>query len=146
MNVINTLKQEIDRLAASQAKAQVAKVHRTAMEYRHEVAALKRLLHEKEREIARLKKSQQTPIDDDPLAGVRFSPRSVRSQRQRLGLTAEEYGSLVGVSALSVLAWEQGKSRPRRKPFLALVAIRGISKKTALAKLADLEATAKKRR
>ena len=144
-NVIGILKAEIDRLAAKQAEAEIAKARKAAAEYRHEVAELKRLLREKEREIARLKKNQPT-TDEDPLADIRFSAQSVRAQRQRLGLTAEEYGKLVGVSALSVLAWEQGRSRPRRKQLLALVSVRGISKKAALAKLAELEATTKKRR
>ena len=90
-NVIGVLKQEIDRLAAKQATAAISKARRAAVEYRHEVAALKRLLRQKEREIARLKRNQPT-TDDDPLAGVPFSSRSVLAQRRRSGLTAEEYG------------------------------------------------------
>ena len=77
-NVIGVLKQQIDRLAAKQAKAQIGTARKAAAEYRHEVAQLKKLLREREREISRLKKNQPT-TDDDPLAGVRFSARSVRA-------------------------------------------------------------------
>jgi len=134
-NVVNVLKAEIDRLAAKQAKAQIAKAQKTAAEYRHEVAQLKRLLREKEREITRLKKNQPT-TDDDPLAGVRFSARSVRAQRQRLGLSADDYATLIGVSALTVHHWEQGKARPRKAQLAALVSVRGIVKREALRRLA----------
>ena len=96
---------------------------------------MKKLLREREREISRLKKNQPT-TDDDPLAGVRFSARSVKAQRQRLGLSADDYAKLVGVSALTVLHWEQGKARPRNAQLAALVAVRGISKKDALRRLA----------
>jgi DNA-binding transcriptional regulator YiaG len=141
-NVIGVLKQEIDRLAAKQAESQISKARRAAAEYRHKVAALKRLLREKEREIARLKKSQQTPIDDDPLAGVRFSARSVLSQRLRLGLSVESYAKLVGVSVLTLRHWEGGRARPRKVQLARLVALRGIPKHEALQRLAALESFA----
>jgi DNA-binding transcriptional regulator YiaG len=58
------------------------------------------------------------------LATVRFSAKSVRSQRRRLGLSAEDYGKLVGVSPLTIHHWEQGKARPRKAQLAALVAVR----------------------
>lgn len=140
-NVVKVLKQEIDRLARKQAEAEVAKVQKIATKYRREAAELKKLLRQQEREIAHLRKQQQAPIEDDPLAGVRFSSKSVRAQRRRLGLTAEEYGKLVGVSPLTVHHWEQGKARPRKAQLAALVAVRGIGKREALKKLAELDAS-----
>ena len=137
-HVVNVLKAEIDRLAAKQADVEIAKARKAMAEYRHEVVELKRRLHEKEREITRLKKNQPT-TDDDPLADRRFSARSVRAQRQRLGLSAADYGRLVGVSALAVHHWEQSKARPRKAQLAALVAVRGIGKREALKKLAELE-------
>ncbi len=139
-NVVSALKQEIDRLARTQAEAEVAKAQRIATQYRREAAELKRLLRQREREIAYLRKQQPAPIEQDPLLGVRFSAKSVRSQRQRLGLTAEEYGKLVGVSPLAVLNWEKGLARPRKAQLAVLVAVRGIGKREALKKLAALDA------
>lgn len=136
-NIITTLKSEIDRLVAKQSKCQVAEARKAVATYRREVAELKRLLRQKEREIAYLKKQQTAPIDENPLASVRFSAKSVRSQRQRLGLSAANYGRLVGVTALAVHNWEQGKARPRKAQLAALVAVRGISKAEALRRLAD---------
>lgn len=132
-NVVNVLKAEINRLAKREAQAQIAKAQKTATESRQEIAQLKRLLREREREIAYLRKQQ--PVEEDPLGGVRFSAKSVRSQRKRLGLSAADHGRLVGVSPLTIHHWEQEKARPRKAQLAALVAVRGISKREALARL-----------
>jgi DNA-binding transcriptional regulator YiaG len=145
-NIAGIVKAEIDRLARKEAEGRIAKAKKVASEYRHEVAELKRLLRLKERELARFRKQQQSPIEADPLAGVRFSSKSVKSQRQRLGLSADDYAKLVGVSPLTILHWETGKARPRKAQLARLVAVRGISKREALQRLAELEAAAKKRR
>lgn len=145
-NIIDILKNEVLRLARREAEAEIGKARKATAKYRHEAAQLKRLLRQKERELSRLRKQQQEPAHEDPLAGMRFSAKSVRSQRARLGLSARDYARLVGVTPLTILSWEQGKSRPRKAQFARLVVLRGIPMKTALAKLAALEAAAKKRR
>jgi DNA-binding transcriptional regulator YiaG len=139
-NVVNALKQEILRLAASEAKGQIAKARKAATEYRMEVAELKRLLRQREREIRLLKKraDQPQPAEEDPLVGIRYSSKSVRSQRQRLGLSVEEYAMLIGVAPLTLRNWESGKARPRKAQLATLVAVRGIGKRVAMAKLAEL--------
>ena len=80
------------------------------------------------------------------MESVRFSARSVKVQRQRLGLSAADYGKLVGVSGLTVYNWEHEKARPRKAQLAGLVAVRGIGKREALTKLAELEAAKKKLR
>ena len=135
-DVVSVLKAEIVRLAKKESKAQVAQAQKAVAEYRREVAQLKRQLAQQEQEIRRLKKQGGQAKEEDALAGVRFSARSVRAQRQRLGLSAADYGKLVGVSGLTVYTWEQGKARPRKAQLAALVAVRGISKRDALARLA----------
>jgi len=141
-NVVNVLKQEVLRLAKREAKSQVRKAKNAAAQYRHEVARLKRLLAQREREVKYLEKhvqADQVQPEDSQLVGVRYSARSVRAQRKRLGLSVAEYARLVGVSPLSVYAWEQGRSRPRRAQLAALVAVRGLGKREALKRLAKLE-------
>lgn len=139
-NVVNALKQEVLRLAKREAKAQVGKARKAVSQYRHEVARLKRLLAQREREVKYLRRQAQSDkvqSEDARLAGVRHSARSVAAQRRRLGLSVADYARLVGVSPLSVYAWEQGRSRPRWTQLIALVAVRGISKKAAMARLAN---------
>ena len=144
-NIAGVLKEEIRRLAKKEIKAQVGKTQKAAAQSRRDIAHLKRLLGQQEREIKLLKKQQGQPqAEEEPLESVRFSARSVKAQRQRLGLSAADYGKLVGVSGLTIYNWEHEKSRPRKAQLAALVAVRGIGKKEALLKLAEL-VVAKKR-
>jgi DNA-binding transcriptional regulator YiaG len=145
-NIASVLKEEIRRIAKKEIKAQVGKTQKAAAQYRRDIAKLKRLLGQQEREIKHLKqevqqqRGQSPQPAEDELEGVRFSARSVRAQRQRLGLSAADYGKLVGVSGLTIYNWEHEKARPRKAQLAALVAVRGIGKREALAKLAELEA------
>jgi DNA-binding transcriptional regulator YiaG len=140
-NIAGVLRQEICRLAKKEVKLQVGKTQRASAQYRRDIATLRRLMSQQEREIKLLKKrgqqQGQTP-EEEPLDSVRFSARSVKAQRRRLGLSASDYGKLVGVSGLTIYGWEHGKSRPRKAQFAALVAVRGIGKREALLKLAEL--------
>ena len=60
-----------------------------------------------------------------------------RTQRRRLGLSAEDYGKLVGVSGLTIYNWEHGKTRPRPAQFAAFAALRNIGKREAQKRLAE---------
>ena len=77
---------------------------------------------------------------------IRFSARSVKAQRKRLGLSGRDYGKLVGVSGWTIYHWESGKSRPRKAPLARFVAVRGIGKREATKRLKQIEARAKKGR
>ncbi len=150
-NVAGVLREEICRLAKKEIKAQIGKTQRAAAQYRRDIAKLKRLLSEQDKEIRLLKKrgvqqQEQPQAEADELEGMRFSARSVKAQRQRLGLSAADYGKLLGVSGLTVYNWEHEKSRPRKAQFAALVAARDLGKREALAKLAEVAATKKRQR
>jgi DNA-binding transcriptional regulator YiaG len=141
-NIAGVLKEEIRRLAKKEIKAQVGSTRQAVARYRSDIAKLKRQLGQQEREITLLKKrsQQQTgqpQTEEEPLDSVRFSARSVKAQRKRLGLSAADYGKLVGVSGLTIYNWEQQKARPRKAQLAALVVVRGIGKKEALLKLAE---------
>ncbi len=139
-NIAAVLKDEIRRLAKKEIKAQVGTTKKAVVQYRGEIAKLKRLLGQQEREIKLLKRQRQQgqPQAEEPQEAVRFSARSVKAQRSRLGLSAADYGKLVGVSGLTIYNWEHEKARPRKAQLAALVAVRGIGKREALIKLAEL--------
>lgn len=61
------------------------------------------------------------------------------SNRKRLGLSAADFGLLVGASGLSEYAWEQGKGRPRGKNLAAIAALRGVGKREVVERLAVLK-------
>ena len=140
-NLAATLKEEIQRLAKKEIKARTGSTKQAVAKYRREIAGLKRQMQEQQKKIAFLEAQEQKRIEQpqaagESLEGIRFSARSVKAQRERLGLSAANYAKLVGVSPLTVYNWEQGKSRPRKEQLAALAAVRGIGKREALAKLA----------
>ncbi len=147
-NLATTLKEEIQRLAKKEIKAQTGSTKQAVAKYRREIASLKRQMREQEKKIAFLAAREQKrlgqPPSEEPTQGIRFSARSVSAQRERLGLSAANYAKLVGVSGLTIYNWEQGKSRPRKGQLAALAAVRGIGKREALAKLELIKAKEEK--
>ena len=148
-NLAATLKEEIQRLARKEIKAQTGSTKQAVAQYRREIAKLKRQVQEQQKKVAFLERQERKRLEEPQAAEeaaepVRFSARSVKSQRERLGLSAADYAKLVGVSPLTIYNWEHGKSRPRKEQFAALVAVRGIGKREALAKLELFEAKEKK--
>lgn len=141
-NLAAILKDEIRRLARKELRTQSGTMKQAVARYRREIAALKRQLAQQEKKLNRLERGGATTTinvgspADDGLEGVRFSAKSVRSQRKRLGFSAADYGKLVGVSGLTIYNWEHGKARPRKSQLVALAAVRGIGKKEALTRLA----------
>jgi DNA-binding transcriptional regulator YiaG len=142
------LKDEIRRLARKEIKAQTGRTTRAVAQYRREIAALKRTQRELEKKLANLASQSRTAppahaaveLDSD----ARFSARSVKAQRRRTGLSAADYAKLLGVSPLTIYNWENKKSRPRQKQQAALIALRGLGKREALAKLTQHRITAPK--
>ena len=150
-NIAGVLREELRRLAKKEIKTEVGTTRRAAVQYRRDIAKLKRLVGQQDKEIKHIKKrlqqqQNQSQPTEEQLEGVRFSARSVKAQRQRLGLSAADYGRLVGVSGLTIYSWEHEKARPRKALLAALVAVRGIGKREALVKLAELEAARKRPR
>jgi len=146
-NLAATLKEEIQRLARKEIKAQTGTTKQAVVQYRREIAKLKRQLGEQEKKINFLEKQEQRRLGqpqaaEEPAGDVRFSAKSVKAQRSRLGLSAKDYGKLVGVSGMTIYNWEQGTTRPQKAQIAALVAVRGISKREALVKLELLKAEA----
>ena len=143
-NIASVLKNEIRRLAKKEIKAQVGTTKQAVVKYCSEIANLKQLMSQQDRQISLLKKqtqqqSGQPQPAEDELESVRFSARSMKAQRSLLGLSAENYGKLVGVSGITIYNWEHEKARPQKAQLAALVAVRGIGKSEALKKLAELE-------
>lgn len=140
-----TLKEEIRRLARKEIRAQVSTTQKAAAQHRREIAQLKRQLAAQQRKIAALE-SQERRQPTEPsataeeLGMARFSIRSVKAQRRRLRLSAEEFGKLLNVSAQTVYNWEQGRTRPARAQFAALVELRKIGRREALRRLRSADA------
>ncbi len=142
------LKDEIRRLARKEIKAQTGRMARAVAQYRRDIAQLKREERALERRLALLESQGRQAVPPSPgvhLNGdARFSARSVKAQRRRTGLSAADYAKLIGVSPLTIYNWENKKSRPRHGQLAALIALRGLGKREAQAKL-KLSAVARKK-
>jgi DNA-binding transcriptional regulator YiaG len=142
-NVATVLREEIRRLAKKEVKAQMAKLQKASIQYRRDITELKRMLKQQEEELSLFRKQVRQRSEpasaEEELEKVRFSVRSVKAQRRRLGLSAADYGKLVGVSGLTVYNWEHKKTCPREAQLAALVTARQIGKRAALQKLAEME-------
>lgn len=136
-NIATVLKDEIRRLSRREIRATVgplrkrlSEVRQLAAELKKKVASLEeasqRLLGEAD---ARALQVARTVRGDAKVS--RIGPRSIRSQRKRFGLTRDEFGLLVGVSANSVYLWESGKAAPRGKSRSALIGLRKIGAREA---------------
>ncbi len=140
-NFATVLKEEIRRLARKEIRAQVSAMKRAVGQYRHDIARIKRQLAACQRQLARVSTGGKRAEKESASADARlqprnrFSSRSVRAQRRRLGLSAAEFGRLIGVSGQTIYQWEQGKSRPRKSQFAALIALRSTRRRDALARL-----------
>ena len=150
-NFAGALKEEVRRLARKEIKAQTGATTQAVARFRREIATLKRQVRENEKKIAFLEGQERkrigTPVAaESPSEGVRFSAKSVRSQRKKTGLSAANYAKLVGVSSLTIYNWELGKTRPRKEQLAALVQLRGIGKREAQTKLDLMQAEGGKAR
>lgn len=149
-NVAALLKQEITRLARKEVRGTAGTLKRTTVQQRHAIAALRRQIAELQRQLAqlgrRLAKGAAAAPSAPETPKVRFVARGLRSQRARLGLSAAEFGKLVGVSAQSIYNWEQGAARPRAAQLGALVALRGIGKRQARERLEQVDAKVSRKR
>lgn len=134
----NKLKGEIARVAKKEVRGETKQLKQASNKYRSEIAALKRQVAALDAAIKKLGKTQpKAPKADasDLQEKLRFRASGFVTLRKKLGLSAEQMGKLIGVSAQSVYHWEQGKSRPRASQLPAIAAVRKMGKKAALAKL-----------
>lgn len=139
-NIASMLRDEISRLARKELKKEVSSLKKGAAQHRRDIASLKRQVKQlKQTNELLQKKILAKPVKAEVGTGkddnLRFSAKGLVSHRQRLGLSAEDYAKLAGVSALSVYNWEKGKTRPRRAQVAVLAELRQIRKREALARL-----------
>jgi len=138
-NFVQSIKNEIARLARKEIRSETLSMRKSSAQHRTEISELKRQAEELKTEVKRLGKLYDYGISSqksqDETVTRRFSAKSVIAQRKRLGISANDFGKLVGVSAVTIYAWEQGRSRPRKAQVKALGLVRALGKKQARAKL-----------
>jgi DNA-binding transcriptional regulator YiaG len=140
-NIGAILRTEITRLARRSIRPLYVPIKKDVAALKHAMAEQKRLVARLAKDNARLVADLNTRLAAPPTASedevkhARLSPRLVKSQRARLGLSRDAFAKLVGVSGGAVLAWEGGRSKPRAAAKAALVAIRKLGKREAQRRL-----------
>lgn len=134
-NLASVLKDEVRRLAKKEVRSDTAVTKRASAQHRRDIAELKRAVDDLSRRLAFLERQEKRRVAARPsekqAEGARFSPRWLKAHREKLGLSAADYGRLVGVSSLTIYNLESGKSKPRSKTLAALASVRGIGKREA---------------
>jgi DNA-binding transcriptional regulator YiaG len=121
-NISVVLRNLIRRVARKEIREDTSTTKKAILQYRRDIASLKRQICVQAKELSFLKAQEDKRLKQPAASavpsagrseGLRFSARSVRAQRKRLGLTRRRFAKLVGVSPLTIFNWEHGQSRPR---------------------------------
>jgi len=149
-NIGTVLREEISRLSRRESRRQVDAPKKVTAQHRRDIAALKRQVAQLQRQVTLLShKVLGAPpaVSSAPTAKrVRFAAKGLRSQRNRLGLSQTDMGTLLGVSAQSIYNWESESAHPRDEQLVKLAALRGIGKREAGERLKQLVGTNGKNR
>ncbi len=149
-NIGTLLRDEITRLSRRALHSEVGATKKATAQHRRHIAALKRQVAQLERQVMLLARGQPqlTPAAavQSNAKRVRFVAKGLRSQRERLGLSATDFGRLVGVSAQSIYNWEHESTRPRAEQAAMLAALRSFGKREVQARLQQLAAAKPKAR
>ena len=145
-NIGSVLREEISRLSRKEGRSLVDPTKKITAQHRKDIAALKRQIALLERQVKMLSRkmlgsSSAAPSAPDAATRVRFVAKGLRSQRNRLGLSAADFGKLVGVSAQSIYNWEHEVAHPRSEQLEKLASLRGLGKREAAERLKPLRST-----
>jgi DNA-binding transcriptional regulator YiaG len=142
-SIASVLKTEITRLARKEVRALVEPLRKANAKHRQDIAGLKRQVAEQQRLLVALKRTgskapARTDITEPTTA--RFSAKGLKSLRTKLGLSAADFGRLIGASGQSVYHWEQGKTIPRASQKAAIAGVRSLGKRAAQDRLEAMSA------
>lgn len=137
-DIASLLKSEISRLSKKTIRQHLGPVQSATTSHRRQLAALKKQIAQLEQEVKKLRRvAGSTPPQKLPAEGakLRFVAKGLKSLRARLGLSADDFGALLGVSGQSVYNWESRKTVPRASQVAAIAGLRGLGKREAQARL-----------
>jgi DNA-binding transcriptional regulator YiaG len=148
-NIAVVLKDEISRLARKETRSETAVFKKASAQHRRDIAELKRQVSNLQGRVSLLEKQLlrdvSSQVAEADAKGVRFTAKGLRSQRKRLGLSAADYGKLVGITAQTVYSWENEESRPRKRQLSVLASIRHMGKRKVQTRLEQLSKSSRKK-
>jgi DNA-binding transcriptional regulator YiaG len=138
-NVAKALKAEISRVSRKEAKAAVDPIAKSSTGLKKIVADLKRRVAALEKENKRLlpgvkkEKTESPPTPSEESKKARITSTTIRSLRNRLGLSQAAFAKLAGVTTHAVYLWEtkEGPLNLRERTREALLSIKGMGAREA---------------
>ncbi|MDQ8034098.1 MAG: helix-turn-helix domain-containing protein [Bordetella sp.] len=152
-NIASVLKTEIARVARKEVRGETESLKKASTQHRAAIAQLRREMADLHKALKQAQRAAGTvvragarpaPGGNAPAAeggdGTprRFSASRLAAHRAKLGLSAAEYGRLVGMSGATIYNWEQGKSRPDPQQVQLLGALKLQSPTAIRARLAEM--------
>ncbi|MBI2433048.1 MAG: helix-turn-helix domain-containing protein [Candidatus Hydrogenedentes bacterium] len=147
-NFVKLFQDEVRRLARKESKGELGRLRKENLELRKALSNLKRKTASVEKQLSALARSAGAAAgslaesEEEPAAGerARISANTIRTLRQKLGLTQAEFAKLLGVSGQSVYQWERqdGRLKLRRATRRAVVEAKGMGVRQARARLQEL--------
>ena len=143
-SIATLLREEISKIARKEVQDQVRELKQTVREQRDAIARLEKQIGPAKAKAA-TKSAAAKPAAAKPAAAkpaakasagdtdrrkqLRIAPNTIKKHRKRLKLSQAELGEILNVSTNTVLRWEAGTSKPRRKHLPGLDQLRTISKR-----------------
>jgi len=142
-DIATVLRNEISRLARKEVRQHVEPLRKSVTAMRRKLSGAQREIDDLQNKVKALEEQAArqltAPPGSPPKETIRFSPKWVAADRKRLGLSADDYGRLIGVSGQTIRGWESGKTRPQPERLTAWAALRGIGKREARRRLGLLK-------
>ena len=135
------IREEISRVAGKELRAAINPLNELIRSLEREVSELRSQIagtQETTTKPSAQPSGNAKPAAKNETAAVRITPASIKKHRKRLRLSQAQMGKLLGVSAITILNWEQGKSKPRAANREALGELRSMGLKDAELMLAGL--------
>lgn len=138
-NLQHVFNDECHRISRKEVKASVVPLAKTVSSLRREVidlrkqpkAALERL--DKVCPVVKAPEKASDPIG----AGkkLRLTPARIQKVREKTGLSRMQFAQLLGVNYISVVNWENGKTKAREEQLQKIAQVRGYGKRELKAAL-----------
>lgn len=146
-NLSQVIKAEIARISRKEIKTAVNPIRSSSIILKKTAAKLKRRIAALEVDIKRLRAFNNTLVAERKSRAVqtsdgkvRITAKGINTLRNKLGLSQESFAKLLGISSQAVYIMEhkQGRLSPRSATLANLLSIRGIGKREAQSRLAEI--------
>ncbi len=139
------LKPIVERQSRKHLKQYTSLLKKEVTAWKKEVASLQQQVSSLRRALEQFESRGGAAHEKPSSVFQPFSPEQLCAHRAKLGLSAQDYAILAGVSALSIYKWESGKTRPVPVKRSLLAEVQRLNKSAALERLEKLKARGTKR-